>query len=130
MNPRHELRTDQSGGDAPLAQGVEGDLLPLDPRRLSQSGGRFARSAMERLLAEESDAFVLHAATAVEHLAKAILAGVHPALVADNRSFDALLLATGCADLADPRKLRTVSGRDALERVKRFVPALQEVDES
>lgn len=69
--------------------------------------------------------FLLHAATALEHLAKAALAERHPSLiaVAAKDNFESLLLLVGETKMAKPgAKLRTIGAREALDRAARYAP--------
>lgn len=70
--------------------------------------------------------FLLHAATALEHLAKAVLAARHPSLIIAAEDFDSLLHACGEPSFARrPRaKIRTITAGKAIERAGRFVPAV------
>jgi len=65
-------------------------------------------------------------ATCLEHLLKACLATRSPALIVDLRrgeqSFSSLVQVLGIADAQPPQNLRTVSLRDALTRMNRFIP--------
>lgn len=68
-------------------------IEPLDlGTRLRLSSSRFATSALGAMSEAEHDVFLLHAATALEHLAKAVLASRHPSFiaVADKDNFDSL----------------------------------------
>jgi hypothetical protein len=79
----------------------------------AQADGRFRRVAIE-------------AGTALEHLAKACLASRSPALLIELRgegAFGSLLTLLGIAGGAGPGQVRTVSLRDALERVQKLVPS-------
>jgi hypothetical protein len=66
-----------------------------------------------------------HAATALEHLAKAVLAARHPSLiaVASKDNFESLLLLVGETKVANPgAKIRTIGAREALARAGRYAP--------
>lgn len=85
----------------------------------------FARSALQE---QEADAriFLLHAATALEHLAKAVLVRRHPSFIVRTNDFESLLLACGDSVTNQPRsKMRTITAGEALERGARFVPTLR-----
>jgi hypothetical protein len=73
---------------------------------------------------------VHHLAVALEHLAKAHLAVLHPTLLAsaDNNLFDTLLVLTGHGARTQAR-MRTVSLTEACKRVRRVLPAFQISDE-
>jgi hypothetical protein len=95
--------------------------------RLAQSSGGFARSALQALPDGNHATFLLHAATALEQLAKAVLAAVHPSLIIKAGDFDSLLHACG-----DERafwglgrsRVRTITADDAIKRAGRLVPSL------
>lgn len=93
--------------------------------RLASSSSEFAKSALGAMSDGKHSVFLLHAATALEHLAKAVLARRHPALiaVASKDNFDSLLLLMGDVQYATPKsKIRTIGAREALERAARFAP--------
>jgi hypothetical protein len=71
--------------------------------------------------------FLLHAATALEHLAKAVLAARHPSLTVATNDFESLLHACGESGFARrPRaKMRTIAAGDAIGRASRFVPTVE-----
>lgn len=92
---------------------------------------RSAATFLQRGLAARSeptdaDLFVVYVATALEHLAKSVLVGVHPALIS-HQAFDDLLHSVGRSDLAKtPRAAqRTISASDAITRCAQVVPDLQ-----
>jgi hypothetical protein len=93
--------------------------------QLGESSGMFARSALQ---AQHTDdrVYLLHAATALEHLAKAVLAARHPSLIVPANDFDSLLHACGEAAAPNrPRKrMKTIGARDAVARAGHFVPAV------
>jgi hypothetical protein len=69
--------------------------------------------------------FLLHAATALEHLAKAVLATRHPSLiaVAARDNFDSLLRLVGEAQRATVgSRIRTIGAKEALDRATRYAP--------
>jgi hypothetical protein len=92
---------------------------------MHSSAARFAQSALQTFLEGDSTVFLLHAATALELLAKAYLASTHGSLIAAN-DFDSLLHACGESKHArTPRsRMRTIRGQEALERAARLIPAL------
>ncbi len=72
---------------------------------------------------ESYDFAVHHAGVATEHLLKAYLAGIHPALIVDGRHFDSLLHATGLGSKAGPlTKIKTIGLVEAHERVVKLLP--------
>lgn len=90
--------------------------------RLAASSSEFAVSALGAMSEGKLSVFLLHAATAVEHLAKAVLAAQHPSLiaVADKENFDSLLHLLG--ETVPPEKIRTIGAREALKRAGRYAP--------
>ena len=94
--------------------------------QLAESAPRFAREALEALSDGDDVGFALFAATSLEHLLKSFLAGRHPALIIDARSFDSLLHACGEDAAANtPRDtVKTIGAVESLHRVSRFVPSL------
>ncbi len=93
--------------------------------RLVRSSSEFAGSALEAMSEGKHSVFLLHAATALEHLAKAVLASSHPSLiaVASKDNFDSLLLLAGDVHHARPTaRIRTIGAQEALSRAGRFAP--------
>jgi len=94
--------------------------------QLADSSATFARSALQ---AQHDDhrVFLLHAATALEHLAKAVLAARHPSLIVATNDFESLLHACGEPGFARrPRaKIRTITAGEAIGRASRFVPTVE-----
>lgn len=74
--------------------------------------------------------FAMEATRAVELGAKAALAKINPVLIADPRSIDSQLYLAGnpVARSKEVRRIRTISCREALERVTRLIPALRVED--
>ncbi|AIV33808.1 hypothetical protein NI25_10120 [Streptomyces sp. CCM_MD2014] len=72
---------------------------------------------------ESHDFAVHHAGVATEHLLKAYLVGMHPALIVDGKHFDSLLHATGLGSHAGPlTKVKTIGLVDAYLRVAKLLP--------
>ncbi|GHE93004.1 hypothetical protein E5082_28620 [Streptomyces griseoluteus] len=72
---------------------------------------------------ESHDFAVHHAGIATEHLLKAYLAGIHPALIVDGQHFDSLLHATGLGSHAGPlTKVKTIGLVEAYVRVVKLLP--------
>lgn len=99
------------------------------------SARRFAHLALdEGVDGLSADLAVLHMATAVEHLAKAVLCEVHPALVLDpkhSKFFDALLHTVRQPSVPVPSSgLRTISCTEALARVRRLLPSVPSEEEA
>lgn len=93
--------------------------------RLARSSSEFAVSALAAMSDGKHSVFLLHAATALEHLAKAVLAARHPSLiaVASKDNFESLLLLVGETKVANPAaKIRTIGAREALDRAGRYAP--------
>lgn len=93
--------------------------------RLAGSSSEFAGSALGAMSDGKHSVFLLHAATALEHLAKAVLAERHPSLiaVAAKDNFESLLFLVGEGHLANPKsRIRTVGAQEALDRATRFAP--------
>lgn len=95
-------------------------------KQLADSSAKFARSALQARN-DDHGVFLLHAATALEHLAKAVLAARHPSLIVAANDFESLLHACGESSSARrPRaKMRTIGAREAVERAGRFVPTTE-----
>lgn len=111
------------GGPARGGDGVAGGLV--------RSSTSFARSAISAYAAESLDVYYLHLATAVEHLVKGVLAGVHPSFIADPRGgFDSLLHLSGMGDRAVTPNfvgaVQTITITEALKRVARVVDDYKE----
>jgi hypothetical protein len=93
--------------------------------RLTDSSSEFAVSALAAMSDGKPSVFLLHAATALEHLAKAVLASRHPSLiaVASKDNFESLLMLVGEGQRAKPpSRIRTIGAREALDRATRFAP--------
>jgi hypothetical protein len=91
--------------------------------RLARSSSEFAVSALGAMSDGKHSVFLLHSATALEHLAKAVLAAQHPSLiaVAAKDNFESLLHLVGETKVAKPgAKVRTIGAREALERAGRY----------
>lgn len=93
---------------------------------LRRSASRFSRMALRDYLASDWPAFFVHAGTGLEQLAKAYLASFHPSLIADSKSFDALLHSCGRgAHARTPREaMRTITASEALNRCGQILPAV------
>jgi hypothetical protein len=101
---------------------VDGELSD----HLVQSSSDFARSALQAMPDQKNSVFLLHAATALEHLAKAFLSTRHPSLIVARNDFESLLHACGESTYAHrPRaRIRTITAGEALSRAARFIPEL------
>jgi hypothetical protein len=93
---------------------------------LLDSAMRFARMALHAFLEREFALFLLYAGIALEHLAKAYLASVNPAYLAEPKSFTSLLHITGQGTHAkgDRSAMKTISLTEALKRANYFIGAL------
>ncbi|WP_236652290.1 hypothetical protein [Streptacidiphilus neutrinimicus] len=101
----------------------------MDAEQLKRSSQRWMDAALAAFGAgsESHDFAVHHAGIATEHLLKAYLAGIHPALIVDGRHFDSLLHATGLGSRAGvlPTKVRTIGLAEAHERVLKLLPNIK-----
>jgi hypothetical protein len=105
-------------------------MAPPDDNQLNaqlvESSATFARSALQ---AQHDDhrVFLLHAGTALEHLAKAVLARRHPSLIVASNDFESLLHACGESTAARRlrSKMRTTNAAEAIGRASRFVPTVK-----
>jgi hypothetical protein len=104
---------------------AEQDQNPLSAQ-LADSSAAFALSAL-RAQHQDRRVFLLHAATALEHLAKAVLARRHPSLIVASNDFESLLHA--CGEGASARRkrprMRTINASDAISRAGRFLPTVE-----
>ena len=92
--------------------------------QLTDSSGRFARSGLQAR-PDDPATFLLHAATALEQLAKAVLAARHSSLIVAGNDFESLLHASGEGAFAKPRaRMRTITAGEAIIRAGRFVPSV------
>ncbi|MGW4102081.1 hypothetical protein [Streptomyces sp. NPDC004976] len=97
----------------------------MDAEQLKGSSHRWMNAALAAFVEgpESYDFAVHHAGVATEHLLKAYLAGMHPALIVDGKHFDSLLHATGLGSHAGPlTKIKTIGLVDAYLRVDRLLP--------
>ncbi|MFG2515503.1 hypothetical protein [Streptomyces sp. NPDC048584] len=103
----------------------------MDAEQLKGSSQRWMNAALAAFVEgpEGYDFAVHHAGVATEHLLKAYLAGIHPALIVDGRHFDSLLHATGLGSYAGPlTKIKTIGLADAHERVVKLLPKKIPID--
>ncbi|MFJ3632290.1 hypothetical protein [Streptomyces sp. NPDC090112] len=103
----------------------------MDSEQLKRSSQRWMNAALAAFVEgpESYDFAVHHAGVATEHLLKAYLAGIHPALIVDGRHFDSLLHATGLGSHAAPlTKVRTIGLAEAHERVLKLLPKKIPID--
>jgi hypothetical protein len=114
--------------DEPAARGMTEASIDEE---LRASATRFAQSALRAFLGDEPTVFLLHAATALEQLAKGFLASIHGSLVAAN-DFDSLLHACGQSTHAHkPRsRMRTITAQEAVDRAGRLIPAIENLKRS
>ncbi|WP_030331030.1 hypothetical protein [Streptomyces sp. NRRL B-1381] len=97
----------------------------MDTEQLKGSSRRWMNAALAAFVegTASHDFAVHHAGVATEHLLKAYLAGMHPALIVDGRHFDSLLHATGLGSHAGPlSKVKTIGLVDAYLRVAKLLP--------
>lgn len=103
---------------------------------LAESGRRFAHLGLAEHQGPDGtgDLAVLYMSTAVEHLAKAVLCKIHPALILDAKQknfFDALLYTTRHpASSAPLAAMRTISCGEALSRARRLDVRVPTEDEA
>ena len=94
--------------------------------RLRVSAAAYARSALIHVTSDDDRVRgAIDAGVAVEHMAKALLATLSPALLADrNADFDTMLHLTGFGQLArcKPYEIRTISAHEACLRCARIIP--------
>lgn len=92
---------------------------------LLASSQKFSVSALEGRLEGKNEFFLLHAAVALEQLAKATLAAKHPSLIAAD-DFDTLLHTAGQSMHAHrpPQLMKSISMDKALDRCSRLVPGV------
>jgi hypothetical protein len=103
----------------------------MDAKQLKHSSHRWMNAALAAFVEgpESYDFAVHHAGVATEHLLKAYLAGIHPALIVDGRHFDSLLHATGLGSHAGPlTKVKTIGLAEAHERVIKLLPRKIPID--
>lgn len=93
---------------------------------LLRSAQDFSCSALRADREDRLPIFLLHAATGVEHLAKAVLANKDPSLISAS-DFESLLHATGLHEYArrPPHLRKTISMKEALDRCEHFAPSLR-----
>ncbi len=102
------------------------NLAEQTSHRLRRSAAAHARSALVNVTTEDDQVRgVIDAGIAVEHMAKAMLAMLHPALLADRTGdLDTLLHLTGFGQLSKvgTHEIKTVGAHEACQRVARLVP--------
>jgi hypothetical protein len=95
---------------------------------LQSSAGHHARTALAHYIRTDErhvDA-AYHCGAAVEHLAKAYLASLHPVLIVERGDFDSMLVLTGHEQHAKRSRgteIRTVGLEEACKRVRQVLPA-------
>lgn len=94
--------------------------------RLSRSAQSYARSALIHITSDDDRVRgAIDAGVAVEHMAKALLATLSPALIADrNADLDTMLHLTGFGQFAkcSPHEIKTIGAHEACLRCARIVP--------
>ncbi|WP_406407113.1 hypothetical protein [Streptomyces sp. NBC_01643] len=103
----------------------------MDSEQLKRSSHRWMNAALAAFVEgpENYDFAVHHAGVATEHLLKAYLAGIHPALIVNGQHFDSLLHATGLGSHAGPlTKVKTIGLAEAHERVLKLLPRKIPID--
>jgi hypothetical protein len=102
-------------------------VTAIDQQQLLESARDFAERALNAYLEDDTRVILANAAFSLEHLCKAYLYGMHPALLMElrNGQLDSLLQLVGHGDRArTTRPPRTISGREALARVEHVLPNL------
>lgn len=108
-------------------------MTAIDQQQLLESARDFAERALNAYLEDDTRVILAHAAFSLEHLCKAYLYGMHPALLMElrNGQLDSLLHLVGHGGRArTTRSPRTISGREALARVEHVLPNLNVPRES
>ncbi|MFJ9756650.1 hypothetical protein [Streptomyces sp. NPDC101149] len=103
----------------------------MDAEQLKGSSRRWMNAALAAFVEgpEHHDFAVHHAGVATEHLLKAYLAGLHPALIVDGGHFDSLLHATGLGSHAGPlTKVKTIGLIEAHTRVTKLLPGKIQIE--
>ncbi|MEV6155757.1 hypothetical protein AB0L53_35995 [Nonomuraea sp. NPDC052129] len=103
-------------------------MTTMDHKELHASAVDFARRALDAYVRSDIRVVLLNAAVSLEHLCKAYLCSLNPALLADlkNGPFDSLVLLTGHGHMIQkPNHLRTVGGWDAFKRAQLLLPKPQ-----
>ncbi|WP_187285224.1 hypothetical protein [Streptomyces sp. OR43] len=99
--------------------------MHMDVRRLAHSSQKWMAAAFAALSEGPSseDLAVHHAGVATEHLLKAFLVSLHPALIADGRDFESVLYATGHGALLQVRgsQVKTIQLGEAYVRVEKIL---------
>jgi hypothetical protein len=102
-------------------------VTAVDQQQLLESARDFAARALDAYVGDDTRVILANAAFSLEHLCKAYLHGMHPALLTElrNGQLDSLLHLVGHGDRArKSRSPRTISGREALARVEHVLPNL------
>ncbi|MFI6708486.1 hypothetical protein ACIBF7_18760 [Nonomuraea sp. NPDC050478] len=103
-------------------------MTTMDHKELHASATDFARRALDAYVRNDIRVVLLNAAVSLEHLCKAYLCSLSPALLADikNGTFDSLVLLTGHGHMIqNPKHLRTVGGLEAFRRTQLLLPKPQ-----
>jgi len=103
-------------------------VAAIDQQQLLESARDFAERALNAYVEDDTRVILASAAFSLEHLCKAYLYGMHPALLMElrNGQLDSLLYLVGHGGRArTPGSLRTISGREALARVEYVLPNLK-----
>ena len=106
---------------------IVGYVTAIDQQQLMESARDFAERALDAYVEDDTRVILANAAFSLEHLCKAYLHGMHPALLMEirNGQLDSLLHLVGHGDRAHKaRSLRTISGREALARLEYVLPNL------
>lgn len=101
-------------------------MVTLDRDGFLAASRDWATRAINAYLSEDHRVVLVNAAIALEHLCKAFLCEHHPALLSDlgRKDFDSLLYLCGLGKHAKRDRPRTISGTEALARVRRLLPGM------
>ncbi|GAA2112585.1 hypothetical protein [Actinomadura alba] len=94
--------------------------------QLLASAQNFAGRALRAYIDDDDQVILLHSAMSLEHLMKAVLCDMNSALLVEFRpgSLDSLLHLTGHGPKAKKKHPRTISAREALDRIRKIVSDL------
>jgi hypothetical protein len=96
----------------------------MDHKELHASAVDFARRALDAYLRGDIKVVLLNAAVSFEHLCKAYLCNLNPALLMNikNGTFESLVLLSGHGQMIKDSRLLTISGMEAFRRTQVLLP--------
>ncbi|MEU8305024.1 hypothetical protein AB0C84_15835 [Actinomadura sp. NPDC048955] len=99
-------------------------MTTVNRELLLDSALDFANRALKAYTENDTRVILVNAAISLEHLSKTYLCNMNPALLVElrNGSLDSLLHLTGHGDKAAKKFPRTISAREAIERLKKIIP--------